>query len=456
MNLLDRWQQSLMDNYGTPPLALVRGEGAVVWDETGQSYVDLFGGIAVNALGHAHPAVVAAVTRQVATLGHVSNLFAAEPPIALAELLLALAGRPGKVFFCNSGAEANEAAFKLSRRTGRTHVVAADGGFHGRTMGALALTGQPAKTDPFRPLPGEVTHVPYGEAAGLAGAVTAATAMVSLEPIQGGGGVGVPPPGCLAAAREITRTHGALLVLDEVQTGVGRTGHWFFHQAEGVEPDVVTLAKGLGGGLPLGATLAFGEAATLLGPGSHGSTFGGNPISGAAALAVLSTIASEGLLDHVKRIGERLRRGIEALGHPLVQEVRGAGLLLGVVLTAPAAGTLAKALQSKGFLTNPVQPGVLRLAPPLILRAEQGDAVLPAHPTRRGAVPRQRAGPLGPARGRRHDRRRRHHPRGGPRGHRHRRQRPAAGRQAFQLGWQRRREPVTMTDDALTSAEEPK
>ena len=378
MTLLDRWQQSLMDNYGTPPLALVRGEGAVVWDETGRSYVDLFGGIAVNALGHAHPAVVAAVTRQGATLGHVSNLFAAEPPIALAELLLALAGRPGKVFFCNSGAEANEAAFKLSRRTGRTHVVAADGGFHGRTMGALALTGQPAKTDPFRPLPGEVTHVPYGDAAALAGAVTDATAMVILEPIQGEGGVVVPPPGYLAAAREITRTHGTLLVLDEVQTGVGRTGHWFFHQAEGVEPDVVTLAKGLGGGLPLGATLAFGEAATLLGPGSHGSTFGGNPISCAAALAVLSTIASEGLLDHVKRIGERLRRGIEALGHPLVQEVRGAGLLLGVVLTAPAAGTLAKALHGKGFLTNPVQPGVLRLAPPLILRAEQADAFLAA------------------------------------------------------------------------------
>ena len=378
MNLLDRWQQSLMDNYGTPPLALVRGEGAVVWDETGQSYVDLFGGIAVNALGHAHPAVVAAVTRQVATLGHVSNLFAAEPPIALAELLLALAGRPGKVFFCNSGAEANEAAFKLSRRTGRTHVVAAHGGFHGRTMGALALTGQPAKTDPFRPLPGEVTHVPYGDPGALAAAVTDATAMVILEPIQGEGGVVVPPPGYLAAAREITRTHGALLVLDEVQTGVGRTGHWFFHQAEGVEPDVVTLAKGLGGGLPLGATLAFGEAAALLGPGSHGSTFGGNPISCAAGLAVVSTIASEGLLDHVKRIGERLRRGIEALGHPLVQEVRGAGLLLGVVLTAPAAGTLAKALHGKGFLTNPVQPDVLRLAPPLILRAEQADAFLAA------------------------------------------------------------------------------
>jgi acetylornithine aminotransferase len=380
MSILQRWDQALMANYGTPALALVRGEGAVVWDETGQSYVDMFGGIAVNALGHAHPAVVAAVTRQISTLGHVSNFFAAEPPVALAELLLALAGRPGRVFFCNSGAEANEAAFKLSRRTGRTHVVAADGGFHGRTMGALALTGQPAKAAPFQPLPGVVSHIPYGDASALAAAVTDETAMVILEPIQGESGVVVPPAGYLAAAREITRTHGALLVLDEVQTGVGRTGHWFFHQAEGVEPDVVTLAKGLGGGLPLGATIAFGEAATLLGPGSHASTFGGNPVSCAAGLAVLSTIAAEGLLDHVKRIGERLRRGIEAIGHPLVEGVRGAGLMLGIALTAPAAGTLADALHRKGFLTNAVQPDVLRLAPPLILTAEQADAFLAALP----------------------------------------------------------------------------
>jgi acetylornithine/N-succinyldiaminopimelate aminotransferase len=378
VSLLERWNQSVMANYGTPPLALVRGEGAVVWDETGQSYVDMFGGIAVNALGHGHPAVVAAVTRQVRTLGHVSNLFAAEPPVALAELLLVLAGRPGRVFFCNSGAEANEAAFKLSRLTGRTGVVATHGGFHGRTMGALALTGQPAKADPFRPLPGEVTHVAYGDVDALRDAVDDTTAMVILEPIQGESGVVVPPAGYLAAARGITRRHGALLVLDEVQTGVGRTGHWFFHQAEGVEPDVVTLAKGLGGGLPLGATLAFGDAATLLAPGTHASTFGGNPVSCAAGLAVLSTIASEGLLDHVKRIGERLRRGIEALGDPRVEGVRGAGLLLGVVLTAPVAGDLAKALHGKGFLTNPVQPDVLRLAPPLILTAEQADAFLAA------------------------------------------------------------------------------
>ncbi|MFC3501954.1 acetylornithine transaminase [Micromonospora krabiensis] len=379
-SLVQRWGQSMMDNYGTPPLALVSGSGAVVVDEAGREYVDLVGGIAVNALGHAHPAVVAAVSRQVATLGHVSNLYVAEPPVALAELLLALAGRPGRVFFANSGAEANEAAFKLSRLTGRGHVVAARGGFHGRTMGALALTGQPAKADPFRPLPGEVTHVDFGDVAALEAAVTDATAMVILEPIQGENGVVVPPAGYLAAARRITARHGALLVLDEVQTGIGRTGHWFAHQAEGVEPDVVTLAKGLGGGLPLGAVLAFGRAAELLTPGSHGTTFGGNPVSCAAALAVVSTIAHEGLLDHVKRVGERLRRGIEALGHPLVAGVRGAGLLLGVMLTAPVAPVLGEALREAGFLTNPVQPGVVRLAPPLILTTAQVDAFLAALP----------------------------------------------------------------------------
>ena len=378
--LVQRWNATMMDNYGTPPLALVSGSGAVVTDETGREYVDLLGGIAVNALGHAHPAVVAAVSKQVATLGHVSNLFVAEPPVALAELLLALAGRPGRVFFANSGAEANEAAFKLSRLTGRRHVVATHGGFHGRTMGALALTGQPAKADPFRPLPGDVTHVPFGDADALAEAVTDDTAMLIIEPIQGENGVVVPPPGYLAAARRITAAHGALLVLDEVQTGVGRTGHWFAHQADGVEPDVITLAKGLGGGLPLGACLAFGRAADLLTPGSHGTTFGGNPISCAAALAVVSTIAHEGLLDHVKRVGERLRRGVEALGHPLVREVRGAGLLLGIVLDQPVSAAAAAALRDAGFLVNPVQPDVIRLAPPLILTVAQADAFVAALP----------------------------------------------------------------------------
>jgi acetylornithine aminotransferase len=258
--------------------------------------------------------------------------------------------------------------------------VATWNAFHGRTMGALALTGQPTKSDPFRPLPGAVSHVPYGDVDALAAAVTDETAMVILEPIQGEAGVVVPPAGYLAAAREITARHGALLALDEVQTGIGRTGYWYAFQSEGVEPDVVTLAKGLGGGLPIGACLAFGEAAKLLGPGAHGTTFGGNPVCCAAALAVLDTIQSEDLLDHVKRIGERLRAGIEALGHPLIEGVRGAGLLLGIVLTAPVAGALSAALAGTGYLTNPVQPGVVRLAPPLILTTEQADAFLAALP----------------------------------------------------------------------------
>lgn len=376
--LIERWQQSLMNNYGTPSLGLVSGSGAVLTDEDGKQYVDMLGGIAVNALGHAHPAVVQAVTQQISTLGHVSNFYVAEPPVALAELLLALAGRPGRVVFGNSGAEANEAAFKLSRLTGRIHVVATEGAFHGRTMGALALTGQPAKADPFRPLPGDVTHVPYGDSDALAAAVTDETAMLILEPIQGEMGVVVPPPGYLAAAREVCTFTGALLVLDEVQTGIGRTGHWFHHQSEGVEPDVVTLAKGLGGGLPIGACLAFGRAAELFTPGSHGTTFGGNPVSCAAGLAVIRTIAGEGLLDHVKRVGELIRHGIEGLDHPLVSGVRGAGLLLGIVLTEPVSADLAGKLRDKGFLVNAVQPDAIRLAPPLVLTSEQAEAFVAA------------------------------------------------------------------------------
>ncbi|MET8152081.1 acetylornithine transaminase [Actinoplanes sp. NPDC049668] len=374
----DRWSQSMMNNYGTPSLGLIAGSGSVLVGEDGREYVDLLGGIAVNALGHSHPAVVAAVSQQVATLGHVSNFYMAEPTLALAELLLVLAGRPGRVIFGNSGAEANEAAFKLSRLTGRTHVVAAEGAFHGRTMGALALTGQPGKREPFRPLPGDVTHVPYGDSEALRAAVTSETAMVILEPIQGEMGVVVPPPGYLAAAREICTAAGALLVLDEVQTGIGRTGHWFHHQGEGVEPDVVTLAKGLGGGLPIGACIAFGPAADLFGPGSHGTTFGGNPISCAAGLAVIRTIAGEGLLDHVKRVGELIRRGVEGLGSPRIAGVRGAGLLLGIVLTEPVSARVSASLMEAGFLVNPVQPDVIRLAPPLILTTAQAESFVTA------------------------------------------------------------------------------
>ncbi|MFJ8647971.1 acetylornithine transaminase [Streptomyces sp. NPDC093546] len=378
--LTQRWQGALMDNYGTPRLPLVRGEGAKVWDADGTEYLDFVGGIAVNALGHAHPAIVEAVSTQIASLGHVSNLFVAEPPVALAERLLQLFGRPGRVFFCNSGAEANEAAFKIGRLTGRTHMVATDGGFHGRTMGALALTGQPAKQQPFLPLPGDVTHVPYGDADALRAAVTEETAFVVIEPIQGENGVVVPPAGYLKAAREITRATGTLLVLDEVQTGIGRCGHWFEHQAHGVDPDIVTLAKGLGGGLPLGATVAFGPAADLLKPGHHGTTFGGNPVACAAGLAVIDTLAADGALDQVKRVGEKLRDGIEALGHPLVSHVRGAGLLLGIVLTEPLAPRVQQAAQDAGLLVNAPAPDVVRLMPPLIIGDDVVDAFLRALP----------------------------------------------------------------------------
>lgn len=379
--LTARWQGALMNNYGTPRLPLVRGAGARLWDADGKEYLDFVGGIAVNALGHAHPAVVEAVSRQIASLGHVSNLFIAEPPVALAERLLQLFGRDGKVYFCNSGAEANEGAFKIGRLTGRTHMVATQGGFHGRTMGALALTGQPGKQAPFLPLPGEVTHVPYGDAQALAAAVTEETALVVIEPIQGENGVVVPPAGYLKAARAITAATGALLVLDEVQTGVGRTGTWFEYQAhEGVLPDVVTLAKGLGGGLPLGATVAFGRAAELLLPGQHGTTFGGNPVACAAGLAVLDTIADDGLLDNVKRQSERLRDGIEALDHPLIDYVRGAGLLLGIVLTGPHAPRVQQAAQEAGFLVNAPAPDVVRLMPPLNLTDAETGAFLQALP----------------------------------------------------------------------------
>jgi acetylornithine aminotransferase len=379
--LTERWQGALMNNYGTPRLPLVRGEGVKVWDAEGREYLDLVGGIATNALGHAHPAVVAAVTEQIGRLGHISNFFMAEPTVALAERLLTLFGREGRVFFCNSGAEANEAAFKIGRLTGRTHMVATAGGFHGRTMGALALTGQPAKQEPFRPLPADVTHVPYGDAQALAAAVTEETALVIIEPIQGENGVVVPPAGYLKAARAITAATGALLVLDEVQTGVGRTGTWFEYQAhEGVLPDVVTLAKQLGGGLPLGATVAFGRAADLLRPGQHGTTFGGNPVACAAGLAVLDTIEGEGLLENVKRQGEKLREGIEGLGHPLIDSVRGAGLLLGIVLTGPHAQQAQAAAQEAGFLVNAPAPDVVRLMPPLNITDAEVGAFLQALP----------------------------------------------------------------------------
>ncbi|KGH45986.1 acetylornithine aminotransferase [Modestobacter caceresii] len=378
--LATRWSAVMMGNYKTPPVALARGAGATVWDVDGREYTDLLGGIATTILGHAHPAVVHAITAQAQLLGHVSNLAMHEPGVLLAERLLELAGRPGRVFFCNSGAEANEAAFKLSRLTGRPEVVTAIGSFHGRTMGSLALTGQPAKAAAFAPLPGGVQHVPYGDADALSATVGEQTAMVLLEPMLGEGGVLPAPPGYLAAAAETARSAGALFAVDEVQTGSGRTGQWFAHQADGLQPDVVTLAKALGGGLPLGATLAFGAAADLMTAGSHGSTFGGNPIVAAAALAVLDTIRDEGLLERAKEIEHRVAAGVNALGHEGISGVRGRGALLGVVLTAPVAAAVETHLRAAGFLVNGVAADVVRLAPPLVVTDAQLDSFVAALP----------------------------------------------------------------------------
>jgi len=377
-----RWDGALMGNYGTPPVVLVRGEGATVWDVDGKDYVDLFAGLAVNVLGHAHPAVREAVHRQMGILGHVSNLAINQPVVELAERLKALTGMD-RVLFTNSGAEANEAALKLARRR-RTGggFVACEGAFHGRTMGALAVTGQPAKRTPFEPLVGPVTFVPFGDADALAAAVGPTTASIVLEPVLGEAGVVVPPAGFLAAARRAADDSGALLHLDEVQGGIGRAGAWLSHTLlePGVEADVVTLAKGLGGGLPIGAVLARGEAAHALRKGDHGTTFGGGPIVCVAALAVLEVIESEGLLDSATVLGERLRKGIEALGHPLVSHVRGIGLWLGIVLTEPLAAQVELAAREAGFLVNAAAPDAVRLAPPLVVSEAQLDAFVAALP----------------------------------------------------------------------------
>ncbi|KQU31347.1 MULTISPECIES: acetylornithine transaminase [unclassified Rhodococcus (in: high G+C Gram-positive bacteria)] len=382
--LQQRFSNALMNNYGVPRVALVGGSGAVVTDADGKEYLDLLAGIAVNILGHGHPAVVEAVSAQLTTLGHTSNLYAAPPSIELAEHLLEhlghAAGGDARVFLCNSGTEANEAAFKIARLTGRPNIIAAENAFHGRTMGALALTGQADKRAPFEPMPAGVSHVPYGDIAALEAAVDENTAAVFLEPIMGEGGVVVPPEGYLPAAREITARHGALLILDEVQTGIGRTGWFYAHQRFGIVPDVITLAKGLGGGLPIGACIGIGPAAAMLTPGKHGTTFGGNPVCSAAALAVLRTLASEDLLSHADRLGKILRHDIEALGHPLVDHVRGAGLLLGIVLTEPVAADVETAARHAGFLVNAAQANVLRLAPPLIITDEQAASFVRALP----------------------------------------------------------------------------
>lgn len=385
-DLAARWDAVMMPNYGTPPVALVRASGCRVWDADGAEYLDLVAGIAVNTLGHAHPEVVAAVTDQIGRLGHTSNLAMHPVGIELAEKLVELAGRPGRVFFSQDGATANEAAYKIARRHGRgkdpdggaLQIVAAEGSFHGRTMGALSITGNPPKREPFEPLPGPVAFVPYGDADALTAAVSSHTAAVFLEPVLGEGGVVVPPPGYLEAARAVTEQHGALLVVDEVQSGVGRTGSWF--AASAVRPDVITLAKGLAGGLPLGACLAFGAAGTLLGPGDHGTTFGGNPVSAAAALAVLRTIERDDLLAHVREQGDRLARGLREVRDPWVAGERGVGLWRALVLNQPVAPAVEYAAREHGFLVNAVRPDTIRLAPPLIISPADVDRFVSALP----------------------------------------------------------------------------
>jgi acetylornithine/N-succinyldiaminopimelate aminotransferase len=368
MTWQERWSVAMMSNYGAPQVMLTRGKGSRVWDDRGNEYIDLIAGIAVNALGHGDPRITAAVTEQLGTLGHVSNLYASEPGLDLAEKLIELTGAPNaRVFFCNSGAEANEAAFKMTRLTGRTKVVVAEGSFHGRTMGSLALTAQPGKADPFLPLPGEVIPVPFGDAEALAAVVDHSTAAVFLEPIQGEGGVIVPPPGYLQHARQITHAAGALLVLDEVQTGVGRTGKWFAYQWEGITPDVITLAKGLAGGIPIGAVIGIGDAATLFQPGMHGSTFGGNPISARAALAVIDAIEQDQLHERVMAAGERLAQQVMEAAGDRVTEVRGRGLLRAAVLANLTSPDVERALRSNGVLANPVSPTAIRMAPALTI-----------------------------------------------------------------------------------------
>ncbi len=368
--MINRWMSSVQNNYGTPSIALVKGKGLVVTDADGKQYLDFLGGIATNILGHAHPAIVKAVTKQVSTLSHVSNFYVHPQAVELAEKLAAMTGdKSAKVFFCQSGAEANEAALKLSRRTGKVRIVAAQGAFHGRTMGALSLTGQPAKREPFLPLIKGVKHVPFGDIEAIRKAVTKKTAMVIIEPIMGEAGVIVPPADYLRELRALCDAKGALLVIDAVQTGMGRTGDWFGYEYSGITPDVITLAKGLGGGLPLGAMIALGKAADLFQPGDHGSTFGGNPVTTAAGLAAIKFIETQKILKKVEKQGVYLMQELAVI--PGVAEVRGAGLLLGIELETKKASDVALALQNEGVLVNAANPTTIRLAPALIVTDAQ-------------------------------------------------------------------------------------
>ncbi len=383
--LRERFEAAFMPNYGVPPVALARGQGCRVWDTGGREYLDLIAGIAVSSLGHAHPALVEAVSSQVAALAHTSNLYLHEGEVLLAERLLELLGGDGRVFFANSGTEANECALKLAlkygKANGRSYVVAAENGFHGRTMGALSVTGKTSIREPFGPFGVDVRFVPYGDADALKAAVDEKCAAVFLEPTQGEAGVVPPPAGYFTAVREICDATGALFVADEIQSGIGRTGTWFaFQHEESAKPDVLTLAKGLGGGLPIGACVAFGPHGALFAKGDHGSTFGGNPVAVAAALAVLTTIEKDGLLANAVKVGDVLAAGIESAGHPLLAGVRGRGLWRAAVLTGPHAAAAEVAARDAGFLVNAVAPVALRLAPPLILTEEQARSFTDALP----------------------------------------------------------------------------
>jgi acetylornithine aminotransferase len=364
--MINRWSNAVQNNYGSPTIALVKGKGIVVTDADGKQYLDFLGGIATNILGHAHPAIVKAVSKQVSVLSHVSNFYVHPNAVQLAEKLASMTGdKNAKVFFCQSGAEANEAALKLSRRTGKVRIVAAQGAFHGRTMGALSLTGQPSKREPFLPLIKGVKHVPYGNIEAMRKAVSKKTAMVIIEPIMGEAGVIVPPADYLQELRALCDAKGALLVIDSVQTGMGRTGDWFGYEYSGITPDVITLAKGLGGGLPLGAMIALGKAAELFQPGDHGSTFGGNPVTTSAGLATIKFIESQKLLKKVEKQGAYLMQELALI--PGVAEVRGSGLLLGIELEILKASFVASSLQKAGVLVNAANPTTIRLAPALIV-----------------------------------------------------------------------------------------
>lgn len=366
----ERWHAALQNNYGVPSITLVKGEGAVVWDVDGKRYLDFLGGIATNVLGHAHPAIVKAVTEQIGKLGHVSNLYSHKPGIELAEKLQDLASDPtARVFFCNSGAEANEAAIKISRLTGRKQIVATVGGFHGRTAGALSITGQEAKRAPFEPLLSGVKFVEFGDVLAMQKAVSKNTAMVILECIQGENGVVVPDAGYLRKVRAICDQNGALLAIDAVQTGMGRTGDWFGYETEGIKPDIITLAKGLGGGLPLGAMITLGEKTPAFKPGEHGSTFGGNPVSCAAANAAIDFIVKKNLLKQVTTSGKYLKANLAKV--PGVVDVRGRGLLIGIILEANVAAAVVAKATRNGLLINAPSKNVIRLAPPLIVNKKE-------------------------------------------------------------------------------------